>query len=201
VLKPVAHIGIEVPNRSDVDALAEKAREIGVLHWEPRYVSETVGYVCALRDPDGNVIEISHDQKVFETVRRLWGAQVLTTPAWQSHRTVRPPKGTVSASCPLRTVPSGQSWPERQLWNQPAPAGAGPTTGLSLPHRTQPRQALLARPFANLANQLAWPLWFAEKLPQYRLCPRGYRLVGIEVCADPQCGFGGFHADHAREQP
>jgi lactoylglutathione lyase len=73
VLKPFAHIGIEVPNRSDVDALAEKAREMGVLHWEPRYVSETVGYVCALRDPDGNVIEISHDQKVFETVRRLWG--------------------------------------------------------------------------------------------------------------------------------
>jgi lactoylglutathione lyase len=74
VLTPFAHIGIEVPQRSDVDALAEKAREMGVLHWEPQYVSETVGYVCALHDPDGNVIETSHNQKVFETVRRLWGA-------------------------------------------------------------------------------------------------------------------------------
>ena len=74
VLRPFAHIGIEVPRRSDVDALAEKAREMGVLHWEPQYVSETVGYVCALHDPDGNIIEISHNQKVFETVRRLWGA-------------------------------------------------------------------------------------------------------------------------------
>ncbi len=74
VMRPFAHIGIEVPRRSDVDALAAKAREMGVLHWEPQYVSETVGYVCALHDPDGNIIEISHNQKVFETVRRLWGA-------------------------------------------------------------------------------------------------------------------------------
>src|SRR6266536_1228680 len=59
--------------RRDEAALAEKAREMGVLHWEPQYVSETVGYVCALHDPDGNIIEISHNQKVFETVRRLWG--------------------------------------------------------------------------------------------------------------------------------
>jgi lactoylglutathione lyase len=74
ILKPFAHIGVEVPSRQDVDTLAEKAREMGVLHWEPQYVNEQVGYVCALRDPDGNVIEISYGQKVFETVRKLWGA-------------------------------------------------------------------------------------------------------------------------------
>jgi hypothetical protein len=33
---------------------------------------EHVGYICALRDPDGNVVEFSHDQKVFATVRALW---------------------------------------------------------------------------------------------------------------------------------
>jgi hypothetical protein len=32
-----------------------------------------VGYICALKDPDGNVIEISHNQKVYDTVRALWG--------------------------------------------------------------------------------------------------------------------------------
>ncbi|MEJ3746816.1 VOC family protein [Actinomycetes bacterium KLBMP 9797] len=73
LLKPFAHIGIEVPSREDVDAFAERAREMGALHWEPQYVNEQVGYVCALRDPDGNVIEISYGQKVFETVRRRWG--------------------------------------------------------------------------------------------------------------------------------
>ncbi|MDG4772468.1 MULTISPECIES: VOC family protein [Micromonosporaceae] len=74
LLHPFAHIGIEVPNRSDVDEIAERAREMGCLHWEPRQMPPPVGYICALKDPDGNVIEISHDQQVFDTVRRLWGS-------------------------------------------------------------------------------------------------------------------------------
>ena len=72
-LAPFAHIGIEVPARADVDAIAERGRELGVLHWAPRQMPEHVGYICALRDPDGNVVEFSHDQKVFATVRALWG--------------------------------------------------------------------------------------------------------------------------------
>ncbi|MFA1546558.1 VOC family protein [Actinomadura chokoriensis] len=73
LLHPFAHIGIEVPERADVDALAERAREMGSLHWEPRDMPDPVGYICALKDPDGNVVEISHDQKVFDTVRAKWG--------------------------------------------------------------------------------------------------------------------------------
>lgn len=73
LLTPFAHLGIEVPSREDVDAIAEKAKGLGCLHWEPRYVNEQVGYVCAVKDPDGNVIEISHDQRVFATIRKLWG--------------------------------------------------------------------------------------------------------------------------------
>lgn len=73
VLRPFAHVGVEVPTRADVDQIADKAREMGCLQWEPQYVNEQVGYVCALQDPDGNVIEISHDQKVFETIRAKWG--------------------------------------------------------------------------------------------------------------------------------
>jgi len=73
LLHPFAHIGIEVPNREDVDAMAEKARALDSLHWEPRDMGGQVGYICALKDPDGNVVEISHNQKVFESVRRLWG--------------------------------------------------------------------------------------------------------------------------------
>lgn len=74
LLKPFAHLGVEVPERQDVDDIAAKAKELGCLHWEPQYVNEVVGYVCALTDPDGNVIEISHDQRVFSTVRKLWGS-------------------------------------------------------------------------------------------------------------------------------
>jgi catechol 2,3-dioxygenase-like lactoylglutathione lyase family enzyme len=73
ILQPFAHIGIEVPRREDVDAIADKARELGCLHWEPRQMAEHIGYICALKDPDGNVIEFSHNQKVFSTVRQLWG--------------------------------------------------------------------------------------------------------------------------------
>ena len=73
LLTPFAHIGVEVPSREDVDNIAAKAREMGCLHWEPQYVNPVVGYVCALKDPDGNVIEISHDQKVFDTIREKWG--------------------------------------------------------------------------------------------------------------------------------
>jgi catechol 2,3-dioxygenase-like lactoylglutathione lyase family enzyme len=74
LLTPFAHIGIEVPERSDVDDWAERGREMGVLHWEPRDMPGPVGYICALKDPDGNVIEISHNQKVFESVRTKWGS-------------------------------------------------------------------------------------------------------------------------------
>jgi lactoylglutathione lyase len=71
-LTPFAHLGIEVPRRADVDAIAARGRELGCLHWEPRQMAEHVGYVCALVDPDGNVVEFSHGQKVFSTVRTLW---------------------------------------------------------------------------------------------------------------------------------
>jgi hypothetical protein len=32
-----------------------------------------VGYICAITDPDGNVIEISHDQGVYAKVHEVWG--------------------------------------------------------------------------------------------------------------------------------
>lgn len=74
LLTPFAHIGIEVPERADVDAIADRARAAGNLHWEPMQMPAHVGYICALKDPDGNVVEISHDQKVFSQIRAKWGA-------------------------------------------------------------------------------------------------------------------------------
>ncbi|MEX5631497.1 VOC family protein [Parafrankia sp. FMc2] len=73
IMKPFAHIGIELPTRADVDRAADRARAAGCLHWEPRDMPDPIGYICAVTDPDGNVIEFSHDQRVFATVRELWG--------------------------------------------------------------------------------------------------------------------------------
>jgi catechol 2,3-dioxygenase-like lactoylglutathione lyase family enzyme len=73
-LRPFAHIGIELPHRADVDAVAEKARAMGCLQWEPTDMAPHIGYICAVTDPDGNVVEFSHNQKVFSTVRELWGS-------------------------------------------------------------------------------------------------------------------------------
>jgi len=32
-----------------------------------------IGYICAINDPDGNVIEISHNQGVYAKVEEVWG--------------------------------------------------------------------------------------------------------------------------------
>jgi lactoylglutathione lyase len=75
-LAPFAHIGIELPTKEDVDNVAERAREMGVLEWEPKWMAPHIGYICSARDPDGNVIEFSFDQKVFSTIQELWGSAV-----------------------------------------------------------------------------------------------------------------------------
>jgi lactoylglutathione lyase len=72
-LAPFAHIGIELPTKEDVDRVAEKARAMGVLVWEPKWMAPHIGYICSASDPDGNVIEFSYDQKVHSTIRELWG--------------------------------------------------------------------------------------------------------------------------------
>ena len=74
-LGPFAHIGVELPNKEDVDAIAERARDLGALHWEPRQMPAHIGYICAAKDPDGNVIEFSWNQKVYATIRDLWGSE------------------------------------------------------------------------------------------------------------------------------
>jgi lactoylglutathione lyase len=72
-LAPFAHLGIELPNREDVDAVADRARAAGALRWEPMDMAAHIGYICAVNDPDGNTIEFSHNQKVHSTIQELWG--------------------------------------------------------------------------------------------------------------------------------
>ena len=62
VLTPFAHLGFDVDTPAEVDATAEAGRSSGCLHWEPVDHPPPVGYLCALTDPDGNVVEFSFGQ-------------------------------------------------------------------------------------------------------------------------------------------
>ncbi|HEX4710809.1 VOC family protein [Phenylobacterium sp.] len=70
---PFAHIGIEAPTKQDVDDIAARAKAEGSLAFGPVQMPKQIGYVCFIKDPDGNTIEYSHDQGVYETAREVWG--------------------------------------------------------------------------------------------------------------------------------
>ena len=57
-----SHVGFAVASRAEVDRIAERAREEGLLLWEPRQESFPVGYYCGVRAPDGTCVEFSFGQ-------------------------------------------------------------------------------------------------------------------------------------------
>ncbi len=73
VLSPLAHLGFEMPTREAVDEIAARARAEGVLHWDAVDLGPPVGYICAIVDPDGNVVEFSHDQGVYAAAQQADG--------------------------------------------------------------------------------------------------------------------------------
>jgi catechol 2,3-dioxygenase-like lactoylglutathione lyase family enzyme len=72
-LAPFNHFGIELPARADVDAIAERAAAEGCLAMPAQQMPDPIGYICMLEDPDGNLVEFSFDQGVYEKVREVWG--------------------------------------------------------------------------------------------------------------------------------
>jgi len=73
IMAPFAHIGIEVTSRQDIDDIAKSAEGEGSLFWPPTQMPAPIGYICALKDPDGNVIEFSYDQGVYAKAQEVWG--------------------------------------------------------------------------------------------------------------------------------
>ncbi len=63
------HLGFALESREAVDALAKRAQEQAehggekILHWPPEDHGDSAGYLCGLRDPDGNVVEFSFGQQ------------------------------------------------------------------------------------------------------------------------------------------
>ena len=60
--KDLSHLGFAVQHHADVDDVAIRAAEEGILVWEPRQEPYPVGYYCGVRDPDGNFVEFSYGQ-------------------------------------------------------------------------------------------------------------------------------------------
>jgi catechol 2,3-dioxygenase-like lactoylglutathione lyase family enzyme len=58
----MTHYGFAVPAREDVDRIAARGRKEGRLFWEPQEFPPPTGYLCAVKDPSGYVIEFSHGQ-------------------------------------------------------------------------------------------------------------------------------------------
>jgi len=73
VLAPFAHFGVELPARSDIDDIAARGAAAGCLAMAPQQLPDPIGYVCMLRDPDGNMVEFSFDQGVYAKAQQVWG--------------------------------------------------------------------------------------------------------------------------------
>jgi len=72
-LQPFSHLGIELPAKDDVDEVARRGEAAGCLAMPAKQMPDPIGYICMLRDPDGNMVEFSYDQGVYETARSKWG--------------------------------------------------------------------------------------------------------------------------------
>ena len=72
-LAPFNHFGIELPNKADVDEIAARGESDGCLAFAAKQMPAPIGYICMLSDPDGNLVEFSYDQGVYEKVREVWG--------------------------------------------------------------------------------------------------------------------------------
>ena len=61
-LRCISHLGISLGSRHDFERIAAMAEEDGILVLGPRYMNPVVGYICLVRDPDGNQVEFSVEQ-------------------------------------------------------------------------------------------------------------------------------------------
>lgn len=73
-LLPLAHLGVGVASREEVDRAAAEARREGYECYGPVDAGEPVGYFALISDPDRHTLEVSHGQEVALTVERAAGA-------------------------------------------------------------------------------------------------------------------------------
>ena len=54
------HFGFAVDSREAVDAAVAMGRAEGIIVFEPEDIPFPIGYLCGLRDPNGNTVEIGY---------------------------------------------------------------------------------------------------------------------------------------------
>jgi catechol 2,3-dioxygenase-like lactoylglutathione lyase family enzyme len=69
-LLPVAHLGVGLPSREEVDRLAALARAEGRPCFGPTDYGYPVGYFALISDPDHHTLEVSHGQEVGLAVEK-----------------------------------------------------------------------------------------------------------------------------------
>ena len=57
-----SHLGFAMASKREVDEIAARARNDGILLWEPVQEPPPVGYYCGVRDPEGKAVEFSYGQ-------------------------------------------------------------------------------------------------------------------------------------------
>ena len=60
----IDHLGFQCDEREEVDRIARRAMESGILVEPPTDSGGSVGYWTMLRDPDGHLVEFTHGQPV-----------------------------------------------------------------------------------------------------------------------------------------
>jgi catechol 2,3-dioxygenase-like lactoylglutathione lyase family enzyme len=67
-LLPMAHLGVGVRSRGEVDRLCRLAREEQCLARDPEDSGPPVGYWALIRDPDGHTLEVAFGQEIGNAI-------------------------------------------------------------------------------------------------------------------------------------
>lgn len=62
------HIGLDMPSRKSVDEINLMAEKEDILFMKAKDHGAITGYFCIVKDPDGNLVEFSHGQKISEAL-------------------------------------------------------------------------------------------------------------------------------------
>jgi len=68
-LVPMAHLGVGLRSRGDVDRICRLARDERCLAREPEDSGPPVGYWALIRDPDGHTLEVAFGQEVGNAIQ------------------------------------------------------------------------------------------------------------------------------------
>ena len=70
-LGPISRFGFALPSLEAVDAIANEAKQTGLLEFGPTFLNPYAGYLCLVRDPDGHNVEFSHGQSLGKPSREV----------------------------------------------------------------------------------------------------------------------------------